>query len=289
VYASLSCANLSDLGFQRDQYAESLDHLEQALAIARRIGDRTGEWFALSEMTYALTMLGRWDEALALLEELTDEQIASGAMFLSLLTTHLEIHVHRGRLDRARHLYELFARLEASADVQERAIWLGATAALRRAEGDDRGALAAGRAAAETSAQLGLAHQAAKQGLVEAVEAALALGAQDEAAGVLATIDAMPPGLRPPYLEAQAHRIRGQLDGDEAAYRAAASRFRSLRIPFWLAVTQLEHAELLTGLGRPDDAEPLLTDSRATFEELAAVPWLERAVAVAGTSRPIPA
>ena len=38
-------------------------------------GDRRSEWFALSEMTYALTMLGRWDEALARLAELPDEQL----------------------------------------------------------------------------------------------------------------------------------------------------------------------------------------------------------------------
>ena len=35
-------------------------------------------------------MLGSWDETLAVLEDLTDEQIASGAMFLSLLTSDLE-------------------------------------------------------------------------------------------------------------------------------------------------------------------------------------------------------
>src|SRR5207244_3214021 len=73
--ASVSIANLSDLGFRHDRYHDSLAYLEQSLDLGRRIGDRTKEWFALSEMTYALFMLGRWDEALARLAEIPDEQI----------------------------------------------------------------------------------------------------------------------------------------------------------------------------------------------------------------------
>ena len=45
-------------------------------------------------------------------------------------------------------------------------------------------------------------------------------------------------------------------------------------MPFWLAVTQLEHAELLGG---GEDAGRLLAEARETFERLEAVPWLERA------------
>ena len=56
-------ATLSDLDFQRDRYSDSLQLLEQLLEFARRTGNRRNEWFALSEMTYALTMLGRWAEA----------------------------------------------------------------------------------------------------------------------------------------------------------------------------------------------------------------------------------
>ncbi|HZU40074.1 MAG TPA: AAA family ATPase, partial [Solirubrobacteraceae bacterium] len=63
--ASVACVNLSDLAFGRNRYQASLDHLEQSLDLARRVGDRSGEWVTLSEMTFALTMLGRWDEALA--------------------------------------------------------------------------------------------------------------------------------------------------------------------------------------------------------------------------------
>ncbi len=52
-------------------------------------------------------------------------------------------------------------------------------------------------------------------------------------------------------------------------YEDAAGRFRELGMPFWLAVTLLEHGEL-TG-----DAS-LLAEAREVFEYLRATPWLDR-------------
>ena len=215
-------------------------------------------------------MTGRWEEALAALEELTEEQIHSGAMFLSVLTSALEIHIHRGELEPAQRLFSLFSHLETSVDLQEQGMYRSATATLRRAEGRLGEALEAGAATVELARTLGTDHQLVKQGLVEAIEAALALGEREQAGQLLATIDAIPPGLRPPYLEAQGHRFRARLEGDEAGYRAAAARFRELEIPFWLAVTLLEHGE-----------EPGLTEAREIFERLEATPWLERVTAAA--------
>jgi hypothetical protein len=199
-------------------------------------------------------------------------------MFLSVLTSVLEIHIHRGQLEQAQRLYSLFSRLETSADLQEQGIYRSATAALRRAEGRFSEALEAGAATVEL-AGFGAGHQLVKQGLVEAIEAALALGERKRAGKLLATIEKLPPGLRPPYLEAQAHRFRARLDEDEAGYRAAAARFRELEIPFWLAVTLLEHGE-----------QSGLAEARQIFERLEATPWLERVTAAAAEHQaPVPA
>jgi hypothetical protein len=128
-----------------------------------------------------------------------------------------------------------------------------------------------------------------KQGLVEALEAALALGDAAKAGELLATIDAVPPGLRSPYLDAQALRFRARLAGasDDAAalYANAAARFRELEIPFWVAVTQLEHGEWLAAAGRAGETEPLLAEAREIFERLEAAPWLERLALAAGAGR----
>jgi predicted ATPase len=86
THASTTCVNLSNLGFLRDRYADSLGYLEQALELARRIGDRGREWFALSELSYALFMLGRWDEALARHAEIPEEQIGATSSMGSPLT-----------------------------------------------------------------------------------------------------------------------------------------------------------------------------------------------------------
>jgi len=54
-----------------------------------------------------------------------------------------------------------------------------------------------------------------------------------------------------------------------------------LRIPFYLAVVQPEHAELLAAAGRADDCGSLPAEARETFERLRATRWLERLDAVA--------
>lgn len=45
----------------------------------------------------------------------------------------------------------------------------------------------------------------------------------------------------------------------------------------WLAVTRLELAEWLLAQGRDAEAREPLAQARATFEELRAAPWVNRA------------
>jgi hypothetical protein len=226
-------------------------------------------------------MLGRWDDAQALSQEFTPEQIDAGGVVLSLLQSGVVIHIERGEPDGARRIFSMFSRLEGSTDVQERSCYLASRAALRRAEGRPQEALVDGEATIELGRTLGIAAQAVKQGIVEAVEAAFALGESAKIEELLASIETIPPGSRPPYLDAQARRLRARLAEDAAGYEAAAEGFRELGIVFWLAVTLLEHGELLVGQGRPTDAEPLLADAGEIFERLEARPWLERVRAAA--------
>jgi len=278
--------SLSDLCFQQDGYGDALGYLDEALALARKLGNRPLEWGLLAERTYTLYMLGRWDDALATSDDFTQEQIDAGGIVLSLLQSAVEIHIQRGELDGARHIFSMFSRLEQSTDVQERSIYLASRACLRRAEERPHDALADGEAAIETGRTLGISAQAVKQGIVGAVEAAFALGESAKIEELLTSIETVPPGSRPPYLEAQARRFRARLARDGAGYEAAAERFRELGIPFWLAVTLLEHGERLVGQGRPSQAEPLLAEAGEIFERLEARPWLERVTAAARTQQP---
>jgi tetratricopeptide (TPR) repeat protein len=282
--------NLSDQCFRRDQYTDALGYLDEALELARKLGNRPEEWAVLAERTHPLYMLGRWDEAQASSAEFTQEQTNAGGTVLSLLQSGVEIHLERGELDRAHRVFSMFSRLDESTDVQERSAYLGSRAHLRRAEGRTQEALADAEATIEAGRTFGISHQAVKQGIVEAVEAAFALGEAAKIEELLISIEALPPGSRPPYLDAQAKRFRARLAEGGGSYEAAAEQFRQLGIPFWLAVTLLEHAEWLVDQGQPSQAEPLLAEAREIFERLQATPWLKRVTATAQKQRPqIPA
>jgi tetratricopeptide (TPR) repeat protein len=288
---SIVSVNLSDLAFQRDRYGDSLEHLERALVQARRAGDRRREWFALAELTYALAMLGRWDEVLDRTAELAD---ASPAEITSVLSGALEVHLQRGELQQARELLVRFAALADSGDVQQRGGYACAEAAVRLAEGRPGQALAAAERAAAGIEAMGIGGQDVKLGFRHALEAALALGERERAEELLATIEGTPAGLRPPFLDATAHRFRARLAGDvpgaDARFTAAAAGMRKLELPFHLAVCLLEHGEWLVARGRAGDAEPLLAEAREAFDRLDAGPWLERAAAAtAAREEQIPA
>jgi class 3 adenylate cyclase/tetratricopeptide (TPR) repeat protein len=278
--ASSSCFGLSDVDSRRDQYAASLDYLEQALAIARRIGDRNYEWFALSEMSYALSMLGRWEEALARLAEIPDGHVGQDSNLLSPLSGPFEIHLQRGQLDQARRLLSRFEELSRSGDAQAESAYQPALAAVRLAEGNYRDSLKAAEQAFAAREHLGITGQGVKFGFLYGLEAARALADQAKQIELLEIVEALPVGLRSPFLDATAHRFRAHLAGHEPGadrhFTAAEAQLSAIEVPFYLAVTQLEHAEWLNRQGRHDDAQPFLAAARNTFERLQATPWLQR-------------
>jgi class 3 adenylate cyclase/tetratricopeptide (TPR) repeat protein len=283
--ASVALSNLSNLALQRDRYGESLAHLDRALELARRVGDRGAEWFALSESTYALTILGRWEEALARLDEIPGDRLGVEAHLLSPLSGPLELYLHRGQLEQARAFLARFDAFKETSDVQARGCYQGALAAVRLAEGNLREALAAAMDAFDTRHAHGIAGQNAKAGFLHGVETALALHDHAKADEMLSIVEELPQGLRPPFLDALSQRFRARLAGDDPGadrlFTTAAAKLRQLELAFYLAVVQLEHGEWLTARGRPDDAQTLLADARDTFERLQATPWLERIDAVA--------
>jgi len=278
--AGAALGNLSDLAFGHDRYTDALGYLERSLDLARRTGDQPNLWFATSESTYALYQLGRWDESLEAFAELPAEQLPSGHVLISPLTSVLLIRLYRGELEQARALLQIYARLESSVDLQERGCYAAAAASLAFAEGRFDDAHVWAHDAMTAQGVVGAWPQNVKLGLVAGIEAALALGRTERAEEFLATIERQPPGLRTPLMAAQARRFRGRMSGSEADFAAAERLLRELGIPFWLAVTQLEHAEALPGGdGRRQE---LLDEARATFAQLRATPWVERVTRLEG-------
>ena len=266
--------HLSDMCFQGDRYDEALELLTEFLARARRLGGRRFELYGLAEISYAQTMRGRWDEALAAYHEL--RELATQLTFteMSPLSGVLSVLVQRGDVDGGRGVLEAFAHLESDTDIQGRTMVDAARAELAFAEGRYADALRDGSEAAGAAIEIGA--QGRKHGLVWAVESALALEERDRADELLGMVESLAPGLRPPYLEAHAHRLRGRMNGSEDDFKTAESLFRDFEIPFWLAVTQLEHGEWLVSQERRSEASPLFAEAQETFERLEAQPWVER-------------
>jgi class 3 adenylate cyclase/tetratricopeptide (TPR) repeat protein len=279
--AGVALGNLSDQAFAVDRYEEALGYLGRSLELARKTGDRPNEWFSHSESTYPLFQLGRWDEAMAAFAEVPPDQLPSGHTLISPLTSIVEIHLNRGRLDEARKLLEVFSRLPTSFDVQERVGYAGSAAAVAHAEGRHADALELGEQVLAARDLLGDTAQAVKQGLRWAAEAAYALGKLDRLDEILQIVERRPPGLSSPMMEAHAHRLRARLaegvGAADAHYSAAERQFEALGLTFWLAVTRLEHGEALLARGGEGDPGALFADARATFLRLGAVPWVERA------------
>jgi class 3 adenylate cyclase/tetratricopeptide (TPR) repeat protein len=267
-----SCFLLSDGCFRSDRYGESLQYLEEALAVVRKIGNRPWEWAVLAEMTYPKWMLGRWDEIVATRAGFGDEQVNSGGVVLSILQAGVGVYANRGQLDEARKVYDLFGRLESSTDIQDQSTYAASQACLFRAEGRLEEALAAGLRAREAADVLGPTFQGVKHGVVDALEAALALGDHAKAKDLYAFLDRIPLASRSPYMDAQTQRLRARTAGDADGLLAAAHRLREIEAPFPAAVALLEHAELTDD----DDSH---RSARDAFERLGAQPWIERATA----------
>ena len=200
-------------------------------------------------------MLGRWDEALATIDEVTEDQVRSGGVMLSVLQAGVEGHCLRGELETARRISEMYSYLENSSDMQDQGCVRSTTATLLRAKGRLEEALAAGASTIEVAAAMGATFQGIKHGVVDAIDVALELGETAKADELLAWVDELPPGERAPWFRAQSLRFRARIAGDAAGLGEAAARFRALNLPFWTAVVQLEQAEAL-GPQRRGGASP---------------------------------
>src|SRR5581483_9515724 len=205
---------LSDRCFRQDKYLDAFDYLERSLEQIHKLGSRPHEAGVLSERTYPLWMLGRWDEMLSIRAGLEEEMLDAGAVVLSLLQTGVDVYAQRGELDEARRLFHQFDRLEHSTDIQDQSTYAAVKAGLLRAEGRLEEALEAGLAALPAAEVLSPSFQGVKHGLVDALEAALALGRHDQVGDLYAFVEGIPLPSRSPFMDAQVERLRARTGED---------------------------------------------------------------------------
>ena len=280
--------NLGDLLDRRDRYEEAIALQRQGLALARKAGYRVNEWRLIGELSAYLTLTGQWAEALELAAEVPEEQLSRTA--IAVANTLITLAAERGDAAEARRILALLSGIEDSADVQERALYAALSACVLHAEGGLAGALTSALEAVRNSELLGggTLGADAKAAFGIALDSALRLGRYDEVEELIARIDSIPPGRRPPSLRAQSARFRARLaaargehEGVEQGFKTAAGIFREHGLTFPMAVTELEYGEWLVARKRGDEAEQLLAEACEIFERLEATPWSERANAVA--------
>jgi class 3 adenylate cyclase/tetratricopeptide (TPR) repeat protein len=253
----------------------------RSLELARRVGDRQGEWFTLGNLSESYFDTGKWDEVVSMAEELPPELEASA---LALHANMAGIARHRGDVTTTRRTLDKISSYAHSASFQDRNTYGVVNYNVLMVEGRPEEALAL---VESVKPDLEADIERIWVDLLIA-EAALASGRIDRAAEAVAVVDALPPGDAGPLIRAQAARFRALVaaaEGDaqraESSFKTAAAAFREYGTPFLLACTQLEQAEWLDTQNRAEETAPLVTEAREIFERLRATPWLERADALA--------
>ncbi|MFL5828003.1 MAG: adenylate/guanylate cyclase domain-containing protein [Thermoleophilaceae bacterium] len=266
--------NFADLTMGMGKLDEGEEMLERGLALARERGNRSWERALLAQSVNVLVLRGSWDTAIERTRSLVREEPDVAE-----------------RQARSCLPIVFAARGDVEGLEQElgRELRTGQWRELEDLEQMNRGIAlrALGRLGEGLPALLELAEAimsaSAAQPLftAEAMDAALAGGQLEYVEHLL---ERMATTSYQPLSAAQISRgrarllaLRGDPRGAQEAFEQAAATLRELGTPFWLAQVLLEHGELLAELGRRDDAILLLQEARATFAELRAVPWLERA------------
>ena len=279
--------NLANEMFERDRFEDSYPLDLEALALCQRIGWTGLGWFVQIHVASHDWLVGDWDELLSMMDEApsADEEPAvrggiEGIAFWAVLAA-----IHRGAIDDAMRFFGTWNDYSDSADVQVRSVYEVLRAVLANATGDHRTALRHARDAFDVAGSLSTRHTSIKYAYMEAVEAGLASADREATAWFLSTVEGWSRGSVTPFIRAMTDRFRARFDPAspeaEGRFKRAAGLFRELGTPFYLACTLFEHGEWLALMGRSKDAEPLLAEARATFEQLGAVPWLERLDAIA--------
>jgi tetratricopeptide (TPR) repeat protein len=280
--------NLSYATMTRDRWDEAREYQEAGIALGTRLGWSI-LYFLRTHLHMNLFFHGEWEPLEASIDELNaapDSSFYSGTETLS-YTASLVL-LARGEVAAARALIDRFMGDPETGDLQTRAFRRSARAAVLIGEGRYDEALGEARTMWESAPTLGLGHDVVRFGLSHGLEAAVGSRDPEAAEELMRIVTDAPPGVIGPFIHAQLDRyaaavaaMRGDDVNIEPHFKAAIGLFRELAMPFHLAMVQLEFGEWLTSQGHADEARPMLDEARSTFEELKAVPYLDRVAAAA--------
>jgi predicted ATPase/class 3 adenylate cyclase len=273
-----------------DRYEEAQEIDGAALEMSRRRGDRGWAWAFLGHLQQTNYLLGNWEDLDATEDEVSELLEAGIRARIDMLVILPHVYLHTGRLDRLQRLVERMP--EPSAEVQDIGGHAVGRSAHARAEGRHADALAQAEQVLAMGDDLGFEHPYNRLAFVDALEVALEVGDLDSIRRHVEEFRQRRPADQLPFGVGQVRRFEallaaraGENERAEERFRSAAEILREISARFYLAVVLLEHGEWLVQNGHPEEAEPLLTEARETFERLGAKPWLERLDALAEPAR----
>ncbi len=282
--ASSIATTLGTLLEESDEAQASIEAYEQSEDIFRRNGNRRQMIGARLNRIAMLLELGRWDEVGSITTEFLDvdaPEVGVGWELGFLVANAVWLYVRRGDLVTAHRIVDECLVIPEGVRDDLQVMVTNARAAIMNAEGEHVEALRVAEEAVRMSFGDLLADLRAA--MINAVDAAFALGTDDKVLELIALVRERIYVPRNPSLEAHILRWearlaagRGEDIDAETKFGAAIDRFVELNRPFWVAVTQLEFASAIVGQDRDAEAAVLLGEAHASFAELRAVPWLER-------------
>ncbi len=258
-------ANSGDTRMAND-IADAITHLENAIGLARRLGQRYSETFLSGNLMLALIFSGDWARAESLAAELLEETRQGSEIIHSRLVVLWSL---RGDLERAGAALDQLSRWESHNSSEPRTLHSALQGTVLLAEGDFEAALRASRSALEAAIpNFGLRHEIARQAWPDACQAALRMGSPHQLGDLIDTLSKAPAGRVPPYLRAQLARYRALAstgEGDatvEELFTEAADSFTAMEYPYWAATTTLEWAAWSAERGGELDEERVAVASK---------------------------
>jgi tetratricopeptide (TPR) repeat protein len=263
--------NLAQVSIERDRFAEAVEQVDEALAIARDRGDRMWERQTLGQLMPCLCVLGRWDEAIQLGVPLmaghADLDAVAAAAFLA------SIALARGDEATMERCLSLAAERKDSTyvDLRVSARTVFCRDALQRGATEEALSLAR-----DILRERSAASEATEEAFALGIGAALMAGDEQAIAELDAFVAGLPPARATPLLRAGRARLQAEL-AHRTADEAAAERFEQDAISLLRSVgaRPLLAQALLERARRHGDAEAL-DEARAIYEELDAARWLAR-------------
>jgi class 3 adenylate cyclase/predicted ATPase len=281
--------NLMVLLDNTDHVEEIRPLIEEALALARRRGDRFWEVRLAAVLVDEYRFRGEWDTAIELAAslEVPGENVSDpiiGSMLLALARVAFE----RGDADRARTLARTIDPVMAtSSDIQARGLALLGRQLEHELDARPAEAATAALEAMRLGVELGSSGVAAE---ILSDLTRLAVDCSDHATAMEAVrlLDSIPASAHTRQLDSQLYRARANAaaaEGDDAAaadaFAVALANARNLGYAFLLAPVLYDYGAWLVATGRGEEAGPLLAESRELFAQMGAPAWLARIDAIA--------